>query len=366
MAGFLLLALMTAFLGSEAQAGCVSRAKNNLLLCQSHGGDGSAWGMANCSMCHSMQTIHRGAAAQNIRGIVLKKGKASCMGCHGDNGTGRVRPCSVCHNKVDLPTKPIRAGKRAHDFTVAKVRPLKEGNCRTCHLNSDMDGQFEPKVDLTPLRNAQGKRARPATIGQFCIACHNRTHQLKGYRMHVREDRGLSDPLVAMEENFFACNPGGTAIDWHGCRPGERDVRYSGLRQPTSYHYADENPAQPDQPIECTDCHAMHGSHNAKLIIPSARAGVTGMSAEFRKDPAHRVTVTGKNYAQLCVLCHQMPIDPAHKLEQEACDTGNGLSGVHNAGLEASAACGSGTVQGTADCEECHQHGGALTIGPGL
>jgi len=315
------LVLLIFFLGPLSAAADlrISTTSGNLLLDQRHGGDGSAWGKPVCQGCHVLSNIHKGAPS--IRGIVRTHGYGTCAGCHGSNGTNLARTCTSCHNGHDLPAAPLQSGRNKHDFTVAQVRGLGDAYCLACHLKSDMDGIFEPEVDLTPIRDAHGELSPYESTTDFCLRCHNRDHQPKGVRIKARKKIGGNDPLVAIEDDY-------TRIDRHG-EPVGLIGPYSGLRD-SGYAYGDV--------VECTDCHAMHGTRNGKLILDDTRKGATGLSNDFRNRP-YRALVKKGNYAQFCVLCHRMD-DPG--IEQGGLNTGNGLSGVHDA---------------ASDCTACHTHG---------
>lgn len=266
-----------------------------------------------------MVSIHKQAPA--IRDIVRAKGYGTCTGCHGRNGTDQPRRCTVCHNKADLPDKPMLAGRHRHDFSVRRALPLADWQCTVCHAKSDMDGNFELNVDLTPLQDARGELSPYQSHTDFCLRCHNRDHQPPGVRIKARPRFGINDPLTAIEDNY-------THIDRHGLQFG-RIGPYTGLRE-SAYRYGDA--------VECTDCHVMHGTRNGKLILDDSRKGATGLPESFRMRPWFAQVSKG-NYSQLCVLCHQME-NP--ETEQGTLDTGNGLSGVHDA---------------TSDCTQCHTHG---------
>jgi hypothetical protein len=317
----LLVLLLSFFAACPALAADreVSVESGNLLVGRGHGGDGSAWGKANCKSCHQMVSIHRDAPA--IRGIVKAKGYGTCTGCHGRNGTGLPRRCTVCHNKTSLPDKPMLTGSHRHDFSVRQALPLGDWQCTVCHAKSDMDGRFEVNVDLTPIRDRRGELSPYDSNSDFCLRCHNRDHQPPGVKIKPRPRYGINDPLTASEDDY-------TRIDRHGLVFG-RIGPYTGLRE-SGYRYGDA--------VECTDCHAMHGTRNGKLILDDSRKGVTRLPEAFRNAP-YRATVRKGNYAQLCVLCHQMEFPGT---EQGSYDTGNGLSGVHAA---------------SSDCTECHTHG---------
>lgn len=318
----LMTVLMVALLSHSAWADqySVSTVTGNLLLTPSHGENGSAWGKANCQGCHVLRQIHERAPL--IRPVVKTHGYQTCGGCHGDNGTGQQRPCLICHNNKDLPLHPIQTGPHNHDFRVGTDRALGDGDCLLCHLKSDMDGVFELNVDLTPLKDADGKLSPYPNQSDFCLRCHNQTHQPRGVRIQLRPEYGLNDPLVTIEDNY-------RYIDKHGVMEGG-DGTYTGLRGDSGYHYA--------QFVECTDCHVMHGTRNHKLILDDSRKGVTRLKPALRLRPYLAKEKNG-NYAQVCVLCHQMA-DPS--VEQGAVDTGNGLAGVHDV---------------RSDCSDCHVHG---------
>jgi nitrate/TMAO reductase-like tetraheme cytochrome c subunit len=313
----LTLALQTPWAVGAASAAAMS--SGDLLLTGRHGGDGSAWGRTNCASCHFLGRLH--TQAPRIRTIVRAKGFATCAGCHGNNGANLSRPCLICHNSQDLPAAPRQGGRHKHDFKVGKSRALGDRQCLSCHLKPDMDGAFELNVDLTPLKDHQGRLTPYENVSDFCLRCHNRDHQPRGVNIQPRPEYGLNDPLTAMEDNY-------TYLDRHGLINGPRGP-YDGLRE-SRYRYG--------QTVACTDCHAMHGTRNEKLILDDSRKGVTGLKPAFRQRP-FRVRVRHGNAAQLCVLCHSMD-DPS--IEQGMQDTGNGLAGVHDV---------------TSNCSECHTHG---------
>ncbi len=308
----LLLLLILLFLAGSAPGG-------SLLLTPRHGDDGSAWKQAECAACHPLRRIHQGKSAAGIRGMVRDKEYASCMGCHGSNGTGRKRPCVICHNPKDLPARPHRDGSFRHDFAGMDL----DGECVTCHLDSDMDGRFEMQQDLTLFPDAHQRPAPYFSNADFCLRCHNRDHQIPGFQM---DDRHWRDPLVAMEDNY-------RFIDCHGHRAGGNGT-YRGLRE--GYAYASR--------VDCTDCHAMHGTENTGLLIDLAAKGASRLDPALGLDAVPVWTGEEGQYAQLCVLCHRMDREG----QDSETDTGNGLPGLH---------------QASGDCRDCHAHGQAGQAG---
>jgi len=314
----LIMALLLA--GCQTEQGGVAQGVN-LILDRSHGGGGAAWGLAACGNCHPLAVIHEDAPG--VASLVRRHGYATCTGCHGDNGTGAPRRCLVCHNGADLPGTPLSTGRHGHDFRRGERSPLEDADCLICHRAADMDGRFEPERDLTPLPDAAGVLPPYRTIADFCLRCHNRDHQPPGFEM---QGERFDDPLVAVADAW-------RYVDKHGPSAGTGERTFAGLR--AGYRYRSV--------VECTDCHAMHGTDNGKLIIDSSLKGVSRLDPALRERP-YRVVVTGGDYAQLCVLCHAMET----LLEAGGEDTGNGLSGVHERGV---------------DCRPCHTHGEAVQAG---
>ncbi len=316
----LLVVFLLLLAGCQEERGGVMLG-GNLLLDPSHGGDGAAWGLAACEGCHPLEVIHRGAG--EIAPLVRRHGYVTCTGCHGDNGGGGPRRCVVCHNAADLPQAPRGGGRYTHGFVREAAIPLGDDACLVCHPAADMDGRFELERDLASLPDAAGHPAPYRTVSDFCLRCHNRDHQQPGFEM---QEKRFDDPLIAIEDAW-------RHVDKHGPSAGSGERTYAGLR--SGYRYRSE--------VECTDCHAMHGTGNGKLIIDSSSKGVSRLDDALREKP-YRVVVSDGDYSQLCVLCHAMET----VLDAAGEDTGNGLSGVHERG---------------SDCRPCHTHGEAVQAG---
>ncbi len=292
----------------------ISPEEGRLVLSERHEG----WGKDQCKACHVLSLIHKDA--QRIRGIVRTKGYDTCTGCHGTNGTSAERRCVICHNPGDLPTTPILSGGHTHDFLRNQDDPLNDQHCLTCHEASDMNGRWEINVDLTRLPDQWGWMSPYTHESDFCLRCHNRDHQLTDFP--IRGD--YRDPIIAIEDSW-------RHIDKHGFSSGSGQRTYAGLRAPYRYGMT----------LACTECHAMHGTENPKLILDDSRKGV--FYSAFRQQGVPVRSFQG-DYSQLCVLCHQMTIP----VEDAGLDTGNGLSGVHQIG---------------SDCTLCHTHGRAAQVG---
>ena len=318
---FLVFLLCFSSIISQAFARDVSLEDNQILLTPNHGGDGSAWGQGDCAGCHVLRNIHN--TAPKIKNIVQKKGYATCAGCHGQNGTNIQRECAICHNKELLPEKPMMHEPKNHNFTLKEDGLLSDKDCVTCHQASDMDQEFEPSVDLTYFDQNNALAAPYRSGSEFCLRCHNRNSQQKGYEMEARFER---DPLVTMKVNY-------QHLDVHGIVNGVGDRTYTGLRE--SYEYKSV--------VECSDCHAMHGTHNKKLIVDRSDTGMSLLEKSLRLSPVS-IDTPNNDYAQLCVTCHESE----DVVEQSELDTGNGLNGVH---------------QAAGSCIECHAHGMAAQTG---
>ncbi|MBE9503156.1 MAG: hypothetical protein IME96_03170 [Proteobacteria bacterium] len=304
--------------GVPEESDHVSTESGNLILSASHGGGGSAWGFAGCESCHPMSVIHEGA--ENVRQMVKEKGFKTCMGCHGDNGTGKKRPCVICHN---MPDMPYQSGGHSHNFVSGASERLTDGECLVCHDASDMNGVFNLERDLTLFGDVQGVLFPYQSETDFCLRCHNRDHQQAGFEMS-----GLSfdDPLVAMEDNY-------SHTDYHGFLNSSGMGTYAGLRD--GYRYGSV--------VKCSDCHSLHGTDNEALIIDNSVDGAGSLDPDLR-DGSYTVDTAGGDFSQLCVLCHNMETI----IDSGDVDTGNGLSGVHEVGI---------------DCRPCHTHGEAVQSG---
>ena len=298
-----------------------SSSDTDLLLDTSHGGGGAAWGLENCDACHAIAVIHQNE--DGIREIVKDKGHDTCAGCHGSNGTDAQRQCIICHNDKDLPDAPIQSGSHKHDFVANADLALQDKQCLDCHYASDMDGVFEINRDLTRYPDANGINSPYASGADFCLRCHNRDHQQTDFPI---SDKAFDDPLIAIEDTY-------TLVDKHGEVDSAGAGTYAGLR--ADYIYGSR--------VECTDCHAMHGTDNIKLFIDQSDKGSSKLDPVIRDLP-HPVQISGDDYSQLCVLCHDMET----LQDQGDVDTGNGLSGVHITG---------------SSCIECHSHGEAVQAG---
>lgn len=313
----LMMMLLTACQGGEGERREVAQERGEILLSESHG-RGAAWGLADCAACHVLDNLH--TRATSVRDTVRAKGYTTCTGCHGSNGTAEPRRCQVCHNTNDLPTVPRSTGAHGHSFG----RPtLGDDDCLACHDASDMDGTFEPTIDLTVFPDLAQALTPYANISEFCLRCHNRDHQQPGYAI---AGSSYDDPLIGAEDHY-------RYIDKHGLVHGSGARTYAGLRAGYAYQSV----------VECTDCHSMHGTSNTGLVIARSDQGVTQLDPALRLAPYAVYTADG-DLSQLCVLCHQMET----VLNQGAQDTGNGLAGVHEVGT---------------DCRSCHHHGEAVQAG---
>ena len=316
----LLTVLVLPGCGIDADESTLSLESGHLILGSGHGDGGSAWGLADCAACHPLTLIHR--QAPRIRELVRDKGFDSCTGCHGGNGTRQPRRCVFCHNPSDLPTHPLGDGINGHDFVKPGRDPLADEQCLVCHVASDMNGRFDINRDLTRLADVNGLSVPYASLSDFCLRCHNRDHQQVGFEI---TDTASDDPLIAIEDAW-------RYSDKHGWIDGGGRT-YAGLRD--VYVYSSR--------VACTDCHAMHGTQNAGLIIDRSDKGASRLTAAFRQQ-AWPVVTRGGDFSQLCVLCHDMQT----VLEQGDVDAGNGLRGVHRVGE---------------DCRPCHSHGEAAQAG---
>jgi hypothetical protein len=320
----MLICLLLVACGSDEKRGVTSEHPGGLLLDQRHGDDGLAWGLVQCDACHALSVIHA-ETTPVIREMVRDKGYPTCTGCHGSNGTNATRECRICHNETDLPGAPYLDGHLAHAFVDNTAGSLTDQACLICHTYSDMNGQWDLNQDLSPLPDRYGQLSAYLSEADFCLRCHNRDHQQPGFEM---AELAYDDPRIALEDDYHH-------TDYHGWRDGSGERTYHGLRD--GYRYP--------QLVACSDCHALHGTGNEKLIIDRSDKGARQLLGETFRLNTYTVEVDEEgNYAQLCVLCHQM----SALVDEGALDSGNGLSGVHSVGE---------------DCRPCHTHGEASQAG---
>ncbi|MES9955043.1 MAG: hypothetical protein ABW104_19585 [Candidatus Thiodiazotropha sp. 6PLUC2] len=322
-----LIILLSLFLfgcGGEDQSEMNASKPGGLLLDQSHGDNGLAWGLEGCDGCHAMTVIHQ-ETSDIIKDMVRDKGYESCTGCHGDNGSSQPRECLICHNGEDLPSAPYLDGNHAHVFTPRPEGGMGDEDCLVCHEHSDMNGEFELNLDLTKFNDVVGQPSDYRVEADFCLRCHNRDHQQTGFEI---DGESFTDPLIALEDDY-------QHIDYHGWRDGAGERTYNGLRG--EYHYP--------QVVDCSDCHALHGTSNEKLIIDNTLKGGRLLSESPFLEEVFLIEVSEQgDYSQLCVICHAMQFE----VDEGGLNTGNGLSGVHLVGD---------------DCRPCHTHGEASQAG---
>jgi cytochrome c553 len=320
----ILLSLFLFACGAEEQSETNASKPGSLLLDESHGDNGLAWGLEDCGACHAMTVIHQDST-ETIREMVRDKGYGSCGGCHGSNGTTQTRQCLMCHNSADLPDAPYLDGHLSHAFAEGQEHGLTDEDCLVCHDYSDMNGVFDLNLDLSRFTDLAGQPSAYRVEADFCLRCHNRDHQQIGFEIPADD---YSDPLIALEEDY-------QHIDYHGWRDVTGEGTYHGLRP--AYRYP--------QVVDCSDCHALHGTTNEKLIIDSSRKGARMLTESSFREQSYDIVVSAEgDYSQLCVLCHAMQWE----VDEGGQDTGNGLSGVHLVGD---------------DCRPCHTHGEASQVG---
>jgi len=224
---------------------------------------------------------------------------------------------------ADLPDTPYQSGGHSHNFVSGAPGRLADADCLICHDASDMNGAFDPERDLTRFGDKRGALSPYFSETDFCLRCHNRDHQQAGFEMG---GRAYEDPVVAMEDNY-------SHTDYHGFLNSSGMGTYAGLR--SGYRYGSV--------VRCSDCHSLHGTDNNALIIDNSVDGAKDLPSDPGGGP-YAVDTSGGDFSQLCVLCHRMEI----VIDSGDVDAGNGLSGVHEVGI---------------DCRPCHTHGEAVQSG---
>ncbi|MDD5755616.1 MAG: cytochrome c3 family protein, partial [Methylococcales bacterium] len=210
------------------------------------------------------------------------------------------------------------------DFDASKDLPTTSRQCVVCHDASNMNGKFELDIDLTMFSDKPNKPTETPLPYQdqneFCLRCHNRNHQQTNYPIiHA----GRRNQSIAAEDDYWK-------IDKHGVSEGTGNGLYSGLRDGYAYKTI----------VNCVDCHTMHGTTDANLLIDDSRNGAIFLDSKMRNKPySVKLLENNTNYSQFCALCHNMKtVSDGGEI-----DTGNGLSGVH--------------FNNGSDCVTCHNHG---------
>jgi predicted CXXCH cytochrome family protein len=249
----------------------------------------------------------------------------SCMACHGTNGVsvadGGVQRCLICHGRTDI--FPAGAFGDATIFTKAVVHDIKgtgsltDDICIICHDRPDMNGVFDPAVDLT---NFSGTAS---SINDFCLSCHD-----------ANGASGILSPALTFDPDFTNLRDtflgfGSTEVerlmtaDIHGAKTG--GVPLFGVFRGTTYKNG--------MVLSCVECHYPHSSGNPYLITESGASTKVDNSTVLKAT----VKVTNNRFNELCALCHTNP---------DGADAGNGLHEVVHKGFTLT------------DCTDCHFHGG--------
>lgn len=174
----------------------VTQGSGSILLSKAHGGEGAAAGLPSCESCHPLSVIHANAGSA-VRDKVMGKGYGTCMGCHGDNGTGNKRECLVCHNETDMPDLPDQSGHYSHTFVAGSVGKISDEGCLYCHASTNMNGKFELNVDLAKLGDAQGNYTPYDSVNDFCTRCHTNGHHHNHSCTHCHSIHGADSSGLA-------------------------------------------------------------------------------------------------------------------------------------------------------------------------
>ncbi len=334
-----------------------------------HGG-GFGWKNDRCFLCHSIADLKEthdfgpslAASFSNLGEEVV----GLCLYCHGANGLSGVTTdsyqCIYCHTDSTISAAgDMFGGHNMHDLN-ADGR-MDNADCVICHSSTDMNGEIEAAVDVTPGPSAY------QNISEFCLNCHDGNGAL-----------GIMPPPLSIDtdvNNIYSTYKGigEESADWeqtadiHGARHGsgsdqsektpgsngqggpnesgashgQNGSRGAGSDSGESGGYGKGNGAQKrfgrfrgsyegSTEVACLDCHQAHSSDNPYLIAEN------GAGAEFADDDAKAaaVLVTDSNFTQLCALCHT---------SADGAPTDNGLTEVWHPGTYSTS------------CTECHYHG---------
>ena len=314
-----------------------------LLSSDLHGG-GSGWARQDCLICHTMtkvEVVHN--RAPNIKNSLIRLAdrrgsgvQGACLACHDSNGLDPLtsRQCLICHGDNQVLAGAAKfSGEHKHTISNQGGALMEDGDCLICHQRSDMDGSFDPNVDLTSF-GANVDYSGYGGLNNFCLACHD----ISGVNVGGREI--LPPPLRFPEfpetaeftdlKRTFAGSEGDPSrltADIHGFKDG---LAVAAKSNKYRVGYEDR------MVLACTDCHQVHSSSNPYLVTESG-ASAAKLAAD---DPAASAAINigdGRRFNELCALCHYHEDGPL---------AANGLQEIVHA---------AGGISG--DCVSCHYHG---------
>ncbi len=316
-----------------------------LLSSDLHGG-GIGWARQDCLLCHPMtkvEVVHgRVPAIKNslirLAARLDSGAQGACLACHDTNGLepATSRRCLICHGDNQVVAGAAKfSGEHQHTISDPGGAGLKDGECLTCHHRSDMDGTFDPDVDLTGF-GADQDYSGYGGLNDFCLACHD----ISGVNVGGREI--LPPPLrfpefpetaefTDLKRTFVGSegDPLRLTADIHGFKDGRAAAaKSSGNGYRSGY--------EDRMVLACTDCHQVHSSANPYLITESGASAAKLAAADPTRSAAINIG-DGRRFNELCALCHYHESGPV---------AANGLREIIHA---------AGGVSG--DCVSCHYHG---------
>ena len=269
--------------------GCGGEQGRGTLLTHENHPDG--WRKSNCLACH--QSFDHGEIyKKEIERALTTVGKENsiqiCSACHGTNGfsSSEVRTrCLVCHEEREELHFYVQKTTSFHDFN--GNGKLDDTDCMVCHPFSNMNGIFEPALDL-----------REKDVETLCLNCH-------------RE--------VAV--HFLT-------TDWHGRANSPSAVEFQQV------NYKGQSVFSTNRSLSCVQCHNPHASGNPSLLIEKAGEVLVIKDSGKLITPLEGsfvgvVSFDGKSYElsdpeqlkdylnlkvndipSLCSLCHTKKINP--------------------------------------------------------
>jgi predicted CXXCH cytochrome family protein len=254
-----------------------------------------------CSVCHDPH------AAEHL-GLTSKAGGGVCAPCHGVDAAFTARhsgypveaaSCQQCHD----PHASAREGL----FRARLHEPFADGDCTTCHVDSDAGEPF----------------ALVDSQGELCGACHEQA---------VQEARSAPFPHVSAG--------GGNCTDCHNPHTGDDQSLLRRETQALCLECHDPGGASSGHSgrfvthadLECSTCHAPHGASEPLMFVvnsvelcgtchshehgirhplgedtrdPRTGAPMTCLSCHGIHDAPYDMYLHGSEERDLCLGCHK-------------------------------------------------------------
>jgi len=289
---------------------------------------GEAWKNDSCYQCHSQDELtdihsYNSKLAESFTKI-SDTDTGVCLYCHGDNGianlSGDDYQCNLCHKNSSIVSgSNMFAGLHQHDLN--GNNEMSGDDCVKCHGLSDMNGTFNPGLDLNQSTGSY------SDISGFCLTCHDANGAFEILPPALQFDNDTGNILNTYLGIGSTETERKLTADVHGFGDG------TGEKPPESFGTF-RGDYDFNMQISCLSCHEVHTSDN-KFLIAENGSGADLADENVRSS---EIIVSGNNFGELCALCHTN-------------EESSGLSEfVHKSPY-------------SSNCTECHYHGAGYDNG---